>query len=384
MAAMESARRSTRPATGDRPVGSGARRGARTPAETRPEGFGRFSAENPVRSAFAAVGRTPLLELELSFRGRPRRIYAKAESLNLTGSIKDRMAAWVLADAWERGAWRPGHRIVEASSGNTAIALAALGRAQGSPVRIFMPSWMSSERVKILSAFGVDLVRVSEAEGGFVGSVARAAECALREPDTFLSDQFANPANVEAHACTTGAEIVRQLDSLGLKADVFVAGVGTGGTIMGVGRALRERSPRVRVHPLEPAESPILTQGVHSGHHRIQGISDEFIPAVVNLAALDRPVAVHDGDAILAARELARQLGLGVGISSGANLIGALLMQEELGAEAMAVTVFADSHKKYLSTDLFKEEPAAADWIAPGLQFHSWRAIPCPAGLPGN
>ena len=352
-------------------------RSATVAAAPPSRGFERFSPENPLRAVFPTIGRTPLYEVALRWRGRKRRIFAKAESLNLTGSIKDRMAAWVLADAWERGAWRPGHRIVEASSGNTAIALAALGRALGSPVRIFMPSWMSSERVKILEAFGVDLVRISEAEGGFVGSVARAADCARTESDTFLSDQFANPANVEAHASTTGVEIADQLTGLGLSADVFVAGVGTGGTIMGVGRALRERFPAVRLHPLEPAESPILTRGVKSGHHRIQGISDEFVPAIVDLARIDRPIAVHDGDALHAARALARDLGLGVGISSGANLIGALELQEELGGDATAVTVFSDSHKKYLSTDLFREEPVGAGWISPEVELLGWRAIPC-------
>ncbi len=338
-------------------------------------GFERFSARNPVRAVLPMVGRTPLVELRLRWRGRPRRIFAKVESFNLTGSIKDRMAAWVLAEGWERGAWRPGHTIVEASSGNTAIALAAVGRSLGSPVRIFMPEWMSSERVQILSAFGADLVRISAAEGGFLGSIDRAARYGLEHPDVFLPDQFANQANLEAHACTTGPEIVEQLDRIGLRPEIFVAGVGTGGTVMGVGRALRESRPGVRIHPLEPAESPILTTGTHSGHHRIQGISDEFIPPLVDLTKLDRPVAVRDGDAIMAAQELARRMGLGVGISSGANLLGALMLQEELDGDAITVTVFADSHKKYLSTDLFRPQNPAPGWLTPELEFESWRAI---------
>lgn len=338
-------------------------------------GFERFCAENPVRAVLPMIGRTPLVELRFRWRGKPRRIFAKVESFNYTGSIKDRMAAWVLADGWERGAWRPGHTIVEASSGNTAIALAALGRALGSPVRIFMPEWMSSERVQILSAFGADLVRVSAAQGGFLGSIERAAEFGAGRSDVFLPEQFANQANLEAHACTTGPEIVAQLSRLGLQPEIFVAGVGTGGTVMGVGRALREVRPDIRVHPLEPAESPILSTGVHSGHHRIQGISDEFIPPLVDLAHLDRPVAVHDGDAILAAQELARCMGLGVGISSGANLLGALMLQEEAGGEAIAVTVFSDSHKKYLSTDLFRHQDPAPGWLTPELEFGGWRSV---------
>ena len=340
-------------------------------------GFERFSAENPVRAVLPMIGRTPLVELRLRWRGRPRRIFAKVESFNLTGSIKDRMAAWVLAEGWERGAWRPGHTIVEASSGNTAIALAALGRALGSPVRIYMPGWMSTERVQILSAFGAHLVSVSAAEGGFLGSIDRAARFGVERPDVFHPDQFANQANLEAHANTTGPEIIAQLERIGLCPEVFVAGVGTGGTVMGVGRALREARRDVRIHPLEPAESPILTTGVHSGHHRIQGISDEFIPKIVDMPSLDHPIAVHDGDAIVAAQELARRLGLGVGISSGANLLGALMLQEEMGGEAVAVTVFSDSNKKYLSTDLFRPQEPQPGWLTPELEFESWRAVAC-------
>src|SRR5690349_4826361 len=329
-------------------------------------GFEHFSARNPLRALLPMIGGTPLVELRVRWRGKQRRIFAKVESFNFTGSVKDRMAAWVLADGWERGAWRPGY---------TATALAALGRALGSRVRIFMPEWMSTERVQILSAFGAELVRVSAAQGGFLGSIERAAQAGRDDPDAFLPDQFANQANLEAHACTTGPEILAQLERAGLRPDLFVAGVGTGGTIMGVGRALRQAHAGVRLHPLEPAESRILSTGKRGGRHRIQGISDEFVPAIVDLSRLDRPVAVHDGDALLAAAELARRMGLGVGISSGANLLGALLLQEELGGDAVAVTVFADSHKKYLSTDLFRRQEAQPDWITPELEFESWRAV---------
>ena len=338
-------------------------------------GFERFSAHNPLHALLSMIGGTPLIELRVRWRGKQRRVFAKVESFNFTGSVKDRMAAWVLAEGWERGAWRPGCTIVEASSGNTAIALAALGRALGSPVRIFMPDWMSTERVQILSAFGAELVQVSAAQGGFLGSIERAARAGRDDPDVFLPDQFGNQANLEAHACTTGPEILAQLELAGLEPELFVAGVGTGGTIMGVGRTLRESQPDVRLHPLEPAESPILSTGKRGGHHRIQGISDEFVPALVDLSRLDRPVAVHDGDALLASAELARRMGLGVGISSGANLLGALLLQEELGGDAVAVTIFADSHKKYLTTDLFRRLEPQPGWITPELEFLGWRAI---------
>jgi len=341
------------------------------------ESAAEFSISNPVRRVLPSIGCTPLLEICLRHRGRRRWIFAKYESLNFTGSIKDRMAAWILAEAWERGQWRPGMEIVEASSGNTAIAFAALGRALESRVRIFMPVWMSSERVQILGAFGAQLERVSAEQGGFQGSIERAARHAQGRADVFLPRQFENLANVEAHARTTGPEILAQLAVLGLRPDIFVAGVGTGGTVMGVGRALRESCARVLVHPLEPAESPVLSSGRKLGHHRIQGISDEFIPAIVDLQKLDAPVAIHDGDAILAAQKLASEIGLGVGISAGANLLGALARLEQAGGDAVAVTVLPDSHKKYLSTDLFRPQIPAPDWLAPQVEFESWRAIAC-------
>ena len=339
-----------------------------------------FSISNPVQRVLPSIGCTPLLEICLRHRGRKRWIFAKYESLNLTGSIKDRMAAWILAEAWERGQWRPGMEIVEASSGNTAIAFAAIGRALDCRVRIFMPVWMSSERVQILGAFGAQLERVTAEQGGFLGSIERAAQYAQGRADVFLPRQFENHANVEAHARTTGPEILAQLAVVGLRPDIFVAGVGTGGTMMGVGRALRESRAGIKVHPLEPAESPVLSTGHKGGHHRIQGISDEFIPAIVDLERLDAPVAIHDGDAIVAAQKMAAEIGLGVGISAGANLLGALTRLEQAGGDAVAVTVLPDSHKKYLSTDLFRPQIAEPGWISPHVKFESCHAIACPRG----
>jgi cysteine synthase A len=190
----------------------------------------------------------------------------------------------------------------------------------------------------------------------------------------FLPQQFANEANVRAHAETTGPEIWMQLKSSGLTPDAFIAGVGTGGTVMGVGRFLRSRNPNVRVHPLEPAESPTLSVGHKVGRHRIQGISDEFIPAIVKLDELNPVVAVHDGDAILMAQQLARH-GLAVGISSGANLLGALMVQEGIGPTAVVVTVFSDSNKKYLSTDLLRDEPVRDGYLSPDIEVTGFRAF---------
>jgi len=320
------------------------------------------------------VGNTPLLALDLRFRGRPRRVYAKHESMNLTGSIKDRMALFVLEQAYRDGRIAPGDRIAEATSGNTGISFAAIGRALGHPVTIFMPDWMSAERMALIASFGAEIVPVSHAQGGFLGSIAMADALAAREPHVFLPHQFSNEANVRAHAETTGREIWLQLAGAGLAPDAFVAGVGTGGTVMGVGRFLRSCGRPVRIHPLEPAESPTLSTGHKVGQHRIQGISDEFIPAIVQFDQLDRVIAIHDGDAILMAQTLARH-GLAVGISSGANVLGALQAQDELGGDAVVATVLCDSNKKYLSTDLLRSEPVRDDYLAPHVEVLGYSAL---------
>ncbi len=326
-------------------------------------------------AVLALIGNTPLLVMGFTYRGEHRNLYAKAESHNLTGSIKDRMALHILQAAYRQGAIRPGDRIVEATSGNTGISFAAIGRALGHPVTIFMPDWMSRERKLLIESFGAKIVPVSREQGGFLGSIRLAEELAGAEPNVFLPRQFSNEANVEAHARTTGVEIVSQLGELGLQPDAFVAGVGTGGTVMGVGRYLRRLNPDVRIHPLEPAESPTLSTGHKVGNHRIQGISDEFIPAIVKLDELDPVVEVSDGDSILMAQKLAAQLGLGVGISSGANFLGALNIQNQLGAGAVVVTVFADDNKKYLSTDLFREEPVKPGDLTPDIQLDGLSAV---------
>lgn len=329
------------------------------------------------RNLKSLIGNTPLLELHFQFRGQARVLYAKAENLNLTGSIKDRMAFHILKRAYREGRIRPGDTIAEATSGNTGISFAAIGRALGHQVTIFMPDWMSEERVKLIRSMGAEIVPVSHAQGGFLGSIHKTEELAEQRENIFLPCQFSNEANIEAHEQTTGPEIWHQLRQHGRRSgpDAFVAGVGTGGTIMGIGRFLRRVLPKVRLHPVEPAESPTLSTGHKIGHHRIQGISDEFIPAIVELDQLDEVLAVHDGDAILMAQKLAAQLGLGVGISSGANFIAALLAQEKLGADATVATVFADDNKKYLSTDLLRDEPIKEGYLSPEIELTYYRAF---------
>jgi cysteine synthase A len=321
------------------------------------------------------VGNTPLLTIEYAIGRQRRVVYAKAETLNMTGSVKDRMAVHVLRRAYERGRLQPGAMIIEATSGNTGISFSAIGRALGHPVAIFMPDWMSSERIDLIRSFGAEVVLVSAEQGGFLGSIRLAEELAERTPGAFLPRQFSNDDNCEAHARTTGPEIWAQLSPERLVPDAFVAGVGTGGTVMGVGRFLRLRHPGVKLHPVEPANSPTLSTGHKVGRHRIQGISDEFIPPIVDLNVLDRIFAVDDGDAIVMAQQLARQLGLAVGISSGANFLGAVMAQEALGDHAVVVTVFPDSNKKYLSTDLMRQEPVKPDFRSTGIELLSFHAI---------
>lgn len=321
------------------------------------------------------VGNTPLLALSVTYHGSYRTVYVKAENLNLTGSIKDRMALHIVQKGYQSGRLKPGDRIVEATSGNTGISFAAIGRAMGHPVTIFMPDWMSGERKALIRGFGADIRLVSSEEGGFVGSIGLAKEFAAESDDMFLPSQFANPDNVEAHVVGTGMEILSQLGHHVGVPDAFVAGVGTGGTIMGVGKCLRARSSTVKLHPVEPANSPTLSTGRHEGHHRIQGISDEFIPSIVHLDELNDIIAVDDGDAIRMAQKLAASLGLGVGISSGANLLAALQVQDSMGGDAVVATVFPDSNKKYLSTDLLNEEPHKPDHLTPHVHLEGFRAM---------
>jgi cysteine synthase A len=322
------------------------------------------------------VGNTPLIEICYSYRGESRRIFAKCEQTNLTGSIKDRMALTILEAGLRDNAIKPGDTIVEVSSGNTGIAFAALGAALGHKVIILMPDWMSRERLDIICSYGAEVIQVSREQGGFLGALKLAEELAATRDDIFLPEQFANAANVEAHCNGTGPEIVAQLARIGLRPQAFTAGVGTGGTIMGVGQHLRSLDPNVKIYPVEPAESPVLTAGRKVGHHRIQGISDEFVPSIVDLAQLDSPIAVSDGDSILMSQKLAAKLGLAVGISSGCNFLAALQVQNILGPETITVTIFCDDNKKYLSTGLLREEPILPHHLSPDVVLENFRVIP--------
>jgi cysteine synthase A len=327
-----------------------------------------------LKSLDLMIGNTPLLAIHLRYRGEPRVVYAKYEQENMTGSIKDRMALHILRQAYLTGQIRPGGMIAEATSGNTGIAFSAVGRALGHPVTVFMPDWMSHERMALVASFGASIVPVSRAQGGFLGSIRMSEELGARDPRVFLPRQFSNEANADAHFRTTGPEIWYQLRLQSLTPDAFVAGVGTGGTVMGVGRYLRSKNPAVRIYPLEPAESPTISTGYRVGQHRIQGISDEFIPALLKVDELDPVIEAADGDSIIMAQKLAT-IGLAVGISSGANVIGALKVQDAIGADKVVVTVLSDSNKKYLSTDLMRTEAVKPEYLAPHTEVLSFDAM---------
>jgi cysteine synthase len=334
-----------------------------------------FALEKCARSFSEMIGNTPMLAITFSLGEKVRTLYAKAEYLNLTGSIKDRMALHIILQAYRSGCLRPGDTILEATSGNTGIALSAIGRALGHPVTIYMPDWMSRERVSLIESYGATVVGVSREEGGFLGSIRMTEDHSARDGQVYLPQQFKNRSNCEAHELTTGPEILEQLRLQGLSPDAFVAGVGTGGTVMGVSQCLRGRGVATRVFPVEPAESPTLSTGYKVGSHRIQGISDEFIPPILDLASLDEVLPVSDGDSILMAQKLATRLGLGVGISSGCNFLAAVMAHERLRQDAVVVTVFPDDNKKYLSTDLFREEPVRQGYLSPGIELLDYQVI---------
>lgn len=330
-----------------------------------------------IMSLSSLIGNTPLLEIGFKYKGEDRRIFAKAEQYNLTGSIKDRMAIHIIKKAYENGSLKKGDTIVEATSGNTGIAFSAIGTTLGHPVTIFMPNWMSDERKNLIRGYGANIELVTAEQGGFLGSIQMTENLLKERENIFLPCQFSNTDNCEAHYLTTGPEIWSQLQHIKLKPDAVVAGVGTGGTIMGIGKYLKEKDPSIKIYPLEPENSPTMSTGHKVGKHRIQGISDEFIPAIVEFDKLDEILDVDDGDSIIMAQKLASKLGLGVGISSGANFLGALLAQEKLGKDSIVVTIFADDNKKYLSTDLMKIEPIKEDFLSTNIELTSIKAHKC-------
>ena len=307
--------------------------------------------EHIYTSADQLIGRTPLLELARLAReeGLEARLLAKLECFNPAGSVKDRVARAMIGDGEARGLLKPGGTIIEPTSGNTGIGLAAVAAARGYRVIIVMPDTMSVERRRLMAAYGAELVLTPGAQG-MAGAIQRAEELAREIPGSFLPGQFANPANPAAHRASTGPEIWADTEG---RVDVFVAGVGTGGTITGVGEYLKSQNPSLRVVAVEPASSPVLSQG-RAGKHGIQGIGAGFVPQALNTAVYDEILPVEDGDALDTARRLGRTEGVLAGISSGAALWAALRIAKR--PESRGTTIVAllpDGGDRYLSTALF-------------------------------
>lgn len=319
------------------------------------------------------IGSTPLLEINLKYKGEIRKIYAKAEYYNLTGSIKDRVAFYILENAYKKGTIKENDIIAEATSGNTGIAFSALGSYLGHKVIIYMPDWMSKERINLMKSYGAEIRLVSKEDGGFLGSISMTEKLA-ENGGVFLPCQFSNADNTMAHYYTTGEEISNQLHALGLTADGVVAGVGTGGTVMGIAKRLRVDNPNCKAFPLEPLNSPTLSTGYKTGAHKIQGISDEFIPPILNMDEMYKVVSVDDIDSIIMAKMLSQQFGIGVGISSGANILGCLKAQDIIGTDKTIVTVLADDNKKYLSTDYSNNWEIKDNYMTKNIELISIKA----------
>ena len=294
------------------------------------------------------IGNTPLIKIKYKYNGNEEYIYTKLESYNLTGSIKDRVAYYIIKEAYKEGKLKKGMEIVETTSGNTGIALAAMGNYFGNPVYIFMPDWVSKERINLMKMYNAKVTLISKEKGGFKRAIKEAAEYAEKN-NAFFSNQFENESNVLAHYETTGKEIVNKL---GNNIGGFISGIGTGGTLIGVAKKLKEYNKDVKIYALEPDKMPLLSENKIIKNHKIEGIGDDFIPKIVEKDKIDKIILVNDDDAINMSRKIASELGIGVGISSGANMIASILAKEE--NEGKIVTVFPDDNKKYLSTDLSK------------------------------
>ena len=305
------------------------------------------------------IGRTPLMELAEYSRkyGLKQNIIAKLEAFNPAGSVKDRVALAMIEDAEARGALKPGATIIEPTSGNTGVGLAMVATIKGYHLMLTMPETMSIERRNLLKALGAEIV-LTDGLTGMAGSIAKAQELRASIPGSVILQQFENPSNAQIHTLTTGEEIWTDTDG---KVDVFIAGVGTGGTICGVARALKKHNPNVYIVAVEPESSPVLEGGVE-GPHRIQGIGANFIPAIYDASVVDEVFPVPDDEAIRGGRELASAEGLLAGISSGAAVYAArLLAQRPEFADKKIVVLLPDTGERYLSTELFAFETYPLD-----------------------
>ena len=290
------------------------------------------------------IGNTPMIKINYEYEEKKGSIYAKLEYYNYSGSIKDRIAYYIIKKEKENGNLSDGQAIVEVTSGNTGIGFSAMGALCGHDVHIFMPDWASVERRKLMEMYGAQVHLVSREAGGFKKALELAEEFA-NETGAYRPLQFDNPLNPEAQYKTTGQEIIDAIPDV----NAFVSGIGTGGTLMGVGRRLKDNNPDSKIFALEPSTLSILKMGMEEGSHMIEGIGDDFIPGIVDRDLIDDIVLIHDCDAINMAKRIANEFGLGIGISSGANFLAGVLMNSD---DLKLATVFPDDNKKYITTKL--------------------------------
>lgn len=293
------------------------------------------------------IGNTPMIKINYEFEGKQGSIYTKLEYYNYSGSIKDRIASYIIETERENGNLKEGQPIVEVTSGNTGIAFSAMGALYGHEVHIFMPDWASLERRKIIEMYGAHVHLVSREEGGFKKALELADEFA-EEHGAYKPLQFDNPLNPEAQYKTTGQEIIDAVPDV----NAFVSGIGTGGTLIGIGKKLKDNNPDAKIFALEPSTLSILKMGMEEGSHMIEGIGDDFIPGIVDQDLIDDIVLIHDCDAINMSKRIAKEFGLGIGISSGANFLASVIMDND---DLKIATVFPDDNKKYITTKLSEE-----------------------------
>lgn len=311
-----------------------------------------------------------MIKLKYKYNNKINNVYVKLEQYNLTGSIKDRIAIYIIEEETKNNKLKYKMPIIEATSGNTGISFAALGVKYNHPVYIFMPDWASKERINLMKLYGAKVTLISKENGGFKRCI-KEADALSKKINGYRPNQFSNPLNTECHYKKTGKEILEQLNNITI--DAFVSGIGSGGTLMGVTKRLKEKYPNIKIGVVEPENMPLLTNKNTREEHKIEGIGDDFIPDLLDTNIIDKIYDIDDNDAVNMARLLSKKLGLGVGISSGANLIGAILMQEN--KDINIVTIFPDDNKKYLSTDLSKDIDYNKNFISNKIELLNYEEL---------
>ena len=312
------------------------------------------------------IGNTPMIKIDYEYENRNGSIYTKLEYYNYSGSIKDRIASYIIQKERENGNLKEGQSIVEVTSGNTGISFSAIGALYGHEVHIFMPDWVSLERRKLIEMYGAHVHLVSKEEGGFKRALELAEEFSL-ENGAYRPLQFDNVLNIEAQY-KTGQEIIDAIPDV----NAFVSGIGTGGTLMGIGKRLKDNNPDSKIFALEPSTLSILKMGMEEGSHMIEGIGDDFIPGIVEEDLIDDIVLIHDCDAINMSKIIAKEFGLGIGISSGANFLASVLMDCD---ELKIATVFPDDNKKYITTKLSEKIDDNEDLISNKIKLIDFEVI---------